>query len=160
MQIRRWLTAYSFDAGFGAFYNNKAGAKARKVNADALLSYMRSVSNPKYHDILLPSYELGAKRAVVDHGYLEATNRDNFSLIKCDGLQSVEGSDRRTLVDKAGNSHEVDVVILANGFKTQDLLTPMSVYGTDGKNLRQIWKQRGGSEAYMGLVPSPLASPL
>jgi hypothetical protein len=86
----------------------------------------------------------------VDHGYLEATNRDNFTLIKCDGLQSVEGSDRRTLVDKAGNRREVDIVILANGFKTQDLLTPMSVYGLEGKNLREIWQQRGGSEAYMG----------
>jgi cation diffusion facilitator CzcD-associated flavoprotein CzcO len=150
MQIRRWLAAYTLDQGFRAFYNNKAGAKARQAGADAILSYMRSVSNPKYHDILLPHYELGAKRAILDHGYLDATNRDNFTLIKCDGLQSVEGSDQRTLVDKAGNRHEVDIVILANGFKTQDLLTPMSVYGVDGKNLREIWQQKGGSEAYMG----------
>lgn len=51
---------------------------------------------------------------------------------------------------QAGNRHEVDIVILANGFKTQDLLTPMSVYGLEGENLREIWQQRGGSEAYMG----------
>jgi cation diffusion facilitator CzcD-associated flavoprotein CzcO len=150
MQIRRWLTAYGFDKGFVAFYNNEKGAKARQAAADGILSYMRSVSNPKYHSILLPKYDLGAKRAVVDHGYLEATNRDNFTLIKCNGLESVEGVDGRTLVDKAGNRHEVDIVILANGFKTQDLLTPMSVHGLDGRNLREIWQKQGGSEAYMG----------
>jgi cation diffusion facilitator CzcD-associated flavoprotein CzcO len=100
-------------------------------------------------DILLPHHKLGAKRAVLDYGYLKATNCDNFKLIKCDGLQSAEGSDQRTLVDKAGNRHEVGIVILGNGFKTQDLLTPMSVYGLDGKNLREIWQQRGGSEAYI-----------
>jgi cation diffusion facilitator CzcD-associated flavoprotein CzcO len=150
MQIRRWWTAYGCDTGFTAFYKCPEGAKVRQAAADGIQSYMRSVSNPKYLDILLPKYELGVKRTVVDHGYLEATNRDNFKLIKCDGLQSVEGSDRRTLVDKAGNRHEVDIVILANGFKTQDLLTPMSVYGLEGKNLREIWQQRGGSETYMG----------
>ena len=144
------MTVYSLDQGFRAFYNNKEGAKARQAGATAVLSYIQSVSNPKYHDILLPHYELGAKRAIMDHGYLDATNRDDFTLIKCDRLQSVEGSDRRTLVDKTGSRHEVDVVILANGFRTQDLLAPMSVYGVDGKSLREIWQQRGGSEAYMG----------
>ncbi|OTA98199.1 hypothetical protein M426DRAFT_28669, partial [Hypoxylon sp. CI-4A] len=64
------------------------------------------------------------------------------------------GHDRRTIVDKAGNRHEVDLVILANGFKTQDLLTPMKVTGIEGKDLRVLWESRGGSEAYMGVSVS------
>jgi hypothetical protein len=59
MQIRRWWTAYGYDKGFTAFYKSPKGAKARQAAADGIQSYMQSVSNPKYLDILLPKYELG-----------------------------------------------------------------------------------------------------
>ncbi|KAJ8128130.1 hypothetical protein O1611_g5506 [Lasiodiplodia mahajangana] len=151
MQIRRLWAAYQLDSGFVAYRNTAAGAKARSSAAEGIKAYMRSVANPMYHDILIPRYDLGAKRPVMDHGYLEATNNPNFTLIKCDGVRSVEGSDKRTIVDAAGNRHDVDIIIIANGFKTQDLLTPMEVRGINDQDLRTLWKQRGGSEAYMGV---------
>ena len=87
--------------------------------------------------------------AVVDHGYLAATNREKFTLVKSDGFRCVEGGGR-IVVDAVGNRHEPDIIILANGFKTQDLLTPLSIYGQDGKDLRSLWRSFGGAEAYMG----------
>lgn len=150
MRIRRFWTALQLDRSFLGFRNTPAGARARKSAEDNIRSYMKSVANPMYHDIILPRYELGAKRAIMDHGYLEATNRENFTLIKCDGLRSVEGNDQRTLVDQQGNSHDVDIVVLANGFKTQDLLTPTKVIGVAGQDLRELWQKRGGCDAYMG----------
>ncbi|KAH8653100.1 hypothetical protein BGZ60DRAFT_387004 [Tricladium varicosporioides] len=150
MQLRRLWTAWTLDQSFAAFYNNEAGSKARKSAESGIRAYMESVCNPKYRDILIPKYDFGAKRAVMDHGYLASTNSEKFTLIQCDGLQSV-GKDGRTLVDQAGNSHQVDIVIIANGFKTQDLLTPMKVIGKNGKDLRELWEHRGGSEAYMGV---------
>ncbi|KAM3508558.1 hypothetical protein MY11210_006666 [Beauveria gryllotalpidicola] len=101
--------------------------------------------------ILIPKYEFGAKRPVMDHGYLEITNNPKFQLVRCDGIVAVEGTGKKTIVDGAGNHHEVDVIILANGFKTQDLLVPMEVRGQQGRNLREEWKDRGGAEAYMGV---------
>ncbi|KAI1418311.1 FAD/NAD(P)-binding domain-containing protein [Hypoxylon sp. FL1857] len=151
MRLRRLWTAYQLDKGFVSMRNTQAGSRARQTASDEIKSYMKSVSNPKYHDILLPSYELGAKRAVLDHGYLEITGRENFTLIQCDGIRAVQGDNKRVLVDAASNRHEVDIVILANGFKTQDLLTPMKVLGINGKDLRETWKAKGGSEAYMGV---------
>lgn len=150
MQVRRLWTAFLIDQRFIAYRNTIVGSKVRNVIADHIKSYMRSVANPAYHHILIPRYAFGAKRPVVDHGYLEATNHPNFSLIKCDGTRSIEGTDRKTIIDGAGNSHNIDIVILANGFETQDLLTPMEVRGIKGQDLRELWQQRGGSEAYMG----------
>lgn len=150
MQVRRLWAAYQLDQVFITYRNTVAGAKARNLAANNIESYMRSVANPTYHRILIPRYELGAKRPVMDHGYLKATNHPDFALIKCDGIHSIEGTDRKTIIDAAGNSHHIDIVILASGFKTQDLLTPMEVRGINGQDLRELWQQRGGSEAYMG----------
>jgi cation diffusion facilitator CzcD-associated flavoprotein CzcO len=149
MQIYRLWTAFQLDRNFRVFRNDRSGTKAREASSNAIRSYMKSVSAPRYHQILIPQYDFGAKRAVLDHGYLEVTNRENFTLIKCDGLHAVE-DDGRTVVDSLGNRHDVDIVIMANGFKTQDLLTPMAVYGKDGKELRNLWRTTGGAQAYMG----------
>lgn len=150
MQIYRLWTAFQLDRNFRVFRNDRSGTKAREASSNAIRSYMKSVSAPRYHQILIPQYDFGAKRAVLDHGYLEVTNRENFTLIKCDGLHAVE-DDGRTVVDSLGNRHDVDIVIMANGFKTQDLLTPMAVYGKDGKELRNLWRTTGGAQAYMGV---------
>jgi len=149
MYVYRLWTAFQFDKGFRAFYIDPKGTKARKAAADTVRSYMKSVSAPRYHPILIPKYELGAKRAILDHGYLPVTNRENFTLVKSSGFRGVE-DDHRTVIDGQGGRHNVDIIIMANGFKTQDLLTPLSIYGRDGKELRELWKTKGGAEAYMG----------
>lgn len=149
MHIYRLWTAFQYDKGFSAFRLTPSGTKARMAAADAVRQYMKSVAAPRYHDILIPQYEFGAKRAILDHGYLQVTDRENFTLVKCDAIRSVE-SDGRTVVDSLGNRHSVDIIVMANGFKTQDLLTPMSIYGQEEKELRELWRTAGGAEAYMG----------
>jgi len=149
LQVYRLWTAWQLDRGFLAVRKNVAGDKVRKSTADAVRQYMASTASPKYHDALIPTYDFGAKRPVMDHGYLASTNREDFDLVRCDGITKVE-EDGRTIVDAAGNSHYTDIVILANGFETQDLLTPMAVHGRDGESLQAKWRDVGGSEAYMG----------
>ncbi|KIK68790.1 hypothetical protein GYMLUDRAFT_153644 [Collybiopsis luxurians FD-317 M1] len=144
----RWLVNLS--SNFRVFRTDRSGTKAREAVSNALRSYMKSVSAPRYHPILIPQYDFGAKRGILDHGYLEVTNRENFTLVKCDGLRAVE-DDGRTVVDSLGNRYAVDIVIMANGFKTQDLLTPMTIYGNNGQELRQLWRTAGGAQAYMGV---------
>lgn len=122
---------------------------------DGIRSYMTSTAAPLYHDILIPKYDFGAKRPVMDHGYLAITNMPNFRLIKCDGVKAVS-EDGRVIVDNAGGAHLIDIVILANGFKTQELLTPMEIRGQTGTELRNLWREKGGARAYMGYVPSQL----
>lgn len=151
MWVYRLWTAWQLDRAFFMFRKTAVGDKARGQTAEALRAYITSTASPEYQDILVPTYDFGAKRPVMDHGYLASTFRDNFELVKCDGLVRVE-HDGRTIVDAAGHSHYTDIVVLANGFATQDLLTPMIVRGRGSKSLQEQWQSMGGSEAYMGCV--------
>jgi hypothetical protein len=87
----------------------------------------------------------------MDHGYLESTSRENITLIKCDSVRGVI-NDGKTIVDADGREYnDIDIVILANGFKTQELLTPMEIWDArEGVGLRRLWKETGGARAYMG----------
>ncbi|TRX93688.1 hypothetical protein FHL15_005364 [Xylaria flabelliformis] len=89
MRIRGIWAAYELDRRFVAYRKTEAGAKARNSAAEAIKLCMCSVANPMYYDLLIPRYDLGAKRPVMDHGYLEATNRPIFTLIKCNGTQDL-----------------------------------------------------------------------
>lgn len=139
------------DMGLPAYKNTSSGTAQRKILEDAIKDYMANAAAKKYHDILVPKYPFGAKRPVMDHGYLQATNLDNFELIKGDGISAVENNGH-SVIDTQGGHHDVDTIILANGFKTQELLTPMRIFGKDGRDLRQQWNILGGARAYMGCV--------
>jgi hypothetical protein len=44
-----------------------------------------------------------------------------------------------------------DIITLANGSKTQQLLTPMTIFGVNGFELRNLWQNgERGTSAYMG----------
>ena len=139
------------DMGLPAYKKASSGTTQRKYLEDAIKGYMANTAAKKYHNILIPQYPFGAKRPVMDHGYLQATNLDNFELIKGDGISAVE-KDGHSIIDTQGGHHDVDTIILANGFKTQELLTPVRILGKDGRDLRQQWNRLGGARAYMGCV--------
>lgn len=57
------------------------------------------------------------------------------------------------LADDKGNVYPADIIILANGFKTQQLLMPMKITGLGGVEIGKLWGNTGTS-AYMGYVSS------
>ena len=145
MHVYRLWTALQYGRGFLGFRKTPEGKKAREAGPNAVRSFMESIAAPQYHSILIPKYDFGAKRPVVDHGYLAATNRENFAFVKCDGFRAVQGNGR-VVVDSLGNEHEPDIIIMANGFNTQVLLTPLAIAGEGGQDLRTLWRSRGGAE--------------
>ena len=147
------------DMGLPAYKKTSSGDAQRKHLEDTIKDYMANTAAKKYHDILIPKYPFGAKRPVMDHGYLQATNLANFELIKGEGISAVE-NDGHSIIDTQGGHHDIDTVILANGFKTQELLTPMRIVGKDGRDLRQQWNELGGARAYMGYVCLHCVCPL
>jgi 4-hydroxyacetophenone monooxygenase len=52
-----------------------------------------------------------------------------------------------------GTEHPVDTIILATGFKANEVLGPMEVHGIGGRSIRDLW-DKDGARAYLGtLVP-------
>ncbi len=66
-----------------------------------------------------------------------------------------DGIDRVTptgIVTADGTEHEVDVIVLATGFRAHDYMRPMAITGRDGITLEQAWSD--GPRAYrMTAIP-------
>lgn len=95
----------------------------------------------------LPDYPPFGKRMLLDNGWFQALRHDNLELV----VEGVAEVTETGVVTTAGDSFEVDVVILATGFDTCRYLQPMEVQGRDGRQLRDEWGDDDG-RAYLGIT--------
>jgi len=144
LRAERWFTSLLFDNEFTAFYENE-GAKVRLTNANASMEYMKKNTPEKYKSFLLPNYVIGAKRRVLDTDYLKTLHKPNVHLSNQPILQVKEHS-----IVTAEGEIEVDVIVNATGFKTQEVLMPLVLKGQNGDELAKRWKRQGGARAYLG----------
>lgn len=112
------------------------------------LSYLRKqVHDPDTREKLTPRYAVGCKRPGFHNTYLATFNRDNVELIT-EPIEKITGSG----VDTAdGVSHDVDVLILATGFKVADTeAQTFAIHGTGGRSLAHFWETHR-LQAYEGV---------
>jgi cation diffusion facilitator CzcD-associated flavoprotein CzcO len=105
----------------------------------------RSVRDPALREKLRPSYRAGCKRLIMSENFYDAIQRPNARLVT-EGIERVEPGGVRT---RDGKLHELDVLILATGFRVDRFLRPMEVVGRDGVRLDDVW--RAGPFAYMAI---------
>ncbi len=111
--------------------------------------YMHSlVKDEQLRRLLTPDYPLGCKRVLISNDWYSALIRENVEVIPA-GLTEVRGN---TVVAANGTAREVDVIIFGTGFATHDFLAPMTIVGRDGRELHEVWRERGGAGAYMGIT--------
>jgi cation diffusion facilitator CzcD-associated flavoprotein CzcO len=70
--------------------------------------------------------------------YYEAIQRPNAELVT-DTIDRIEPAGVRTA---SGRLHELDVLVLATGFKVDQFLRPIEVIGYEGVTLEQAWIER------------------
>jgi cation diffusion facilitator CzcD-associated flavoprotein CzcO len=73
---------------------------------------------------VVPNYPPGCKRITISENYLETLSQDNVHVIR-ENIVEVDGN---KLTTSTGETHEVDIVVLATGYKVQEFLGPF-----DGK---------------------------
>ena len=100
--------------------------------------YRVQVRDPELRRRLTPDYEVGCKRPSVSNTYLRAFNRPNVELVS-DPIERVTATGVRTA---DGREREVDVLILATGFRLATdpenyRLNP--VHGRDGFDLAESY---------------------
>jgi cation diffusion facilitator CzcD-associated flavoprotein CzcO len=110
----------------------------RPIAEKAALAYLKSqVHDPITRDKLTPRYGLGCKRPSFHNGYLATFNRDNVDLetipISHISAHAVHMAD--------GRAHELDVLILATGFKVMDPdnMPTYRLRGVDGVDAAEWW---------------------
>lgn len=108
----------------------------------------REVHDPVVRDKLTPRYAVGCKRPGFHNSYLATYNRENVSLIT-ESIERITPSGVRTT---DGQDHEVDVLILATGFKVMDVdsVPTFPVTGAGGHTLGEFWETQR-LQAYEGV---------
>jgi cation diffusion facilitator CzcD-associated flavoprotein CzcO len=108
--------------------------------------FMRAqLKDPGVRDKAWPDYTFGCKRILFSSNFLPALQRANVQLVT-GPIASVTPAG---VVTADGELHEVDCLIWATGFHTNDFMFPMQVTGRDGRSLRECWS--GGAHAHLGM---------
>ena len=95
----------------------------------------------------IPDYPPAGKRMLYDDGtWFRTLKRANVHLI----TEPIARLTESGVVTAAERSYDVDVVIYATGFRTTEMLWPMSVTGRGGARLQDTWW--GDPRAYRGIT--------
>lgn len=109
-------------------------------------AFMRSqLTDPEIRRRAWPDYTFGCKRILFSSSFLPALQRPNVELV----TDAIVGMSERGPMTADGREHEVDCVIWATGFRTNDFMLPMDIAGEDGLMLADAWAE--GAHAYLGM---------
>jgi len=102
------------------------------------------VADPELQARLTPNYAIGCKRILISNDYYPAIQQPNVELVT-DAIREVRGN---SIVTADGSEREVDVVILATGFRVTEMPFARWVTGRDGVCLADRWQ--ASPTAYRG----------
>lgn len=135
---------------FDTFNDLWFNGPANDIASDFIRSKIRTiVKDPATAELLCPKYPLAAKRPPCGHGYYEAYNRGNVSLVDVseDPITEILPTGLRT----ATETYEADIIIFATGF---DAVTGaaqgLDIRGRGDRRLRDAWQDVPGT--YIGLA--------
>jgi len=100
------------------------------------------VADPGLRAALTPHYEIGCKRVLLSDDYYPALASSAVTL-EPSALASVDGA---RVTAQSGATHDLDVLVFATGFLTTHPPFAARVFGRDGANLADTW--RDGMVAY------------
>jgi cation diffusion facilitator CzcD-associated flavoprotein CzcO len=105
-----------------------------------------TVRDVELRERLRPDYRAACKRLVISPNFYEAIQQPNAELVT-EGIERVEATGVRT---RDGHLHELDVLVLATGFKADAFMRPMELIGRDGVTLDRAWADR--PNAYLSVT--------
>lgn len=137
------------DEAFDAYESSSFDVDADQTREATELAYsylMRKVTDPGLRAKLLPDYPLGCKRPLMSRDWFPTFALPHVHL----ETSPIVRFTSHGLLTADGNEHRLDTVIYGTGFKAADYLSSLDVHGTDGRRLRDDW--RDGAEAYLGTL--------
>ncbi|MBI2801539.1 MAG: NAD(P)/FAD-dependent oxidoreductase [Gammaproteobacteria bacterium] len=126
------------NADFQHFSNSviDADSVGMKEIEDACRANLENhVRDPQLREKLRPNYRAGCKRLIFSSDFYTAIQHPHANLIT-DGIERVEPRGVRTA---DGRLHELDVLVVATGFRADSFIRPTTVLGRDGINLDAVW---------------------
>ncbi len=126
--------------------NFEATSDLTVLQTEFARSYLeRKIEDPALRAKLTPDYPVGCKRPLISREWFPTLTRDNVRLVT-EPIVEITESGLRTA---DGEHHEVDTIVYGTGFKANDFLSTIEIYGTGGRRLHDDWAD--GAEAFLGL---------
>jgi len=147
--IRRLISQASVELTFPlATHYFTVNPTVRHIDDIGKAIIRKRVHDPIVRDKLTPQYSVGCKRPGFHNTYLSTFNRENVRLVT-DPINRITGAGVATT---GGESHDVDILILATGFKVLDTdgLPTYPVTGVGGQSLARFWDENR-LQAYEGV---------
>lgn len=110
----------------------------------AMSNIRRGIKDPELRRKVTPDYTVGCKRVLISDNYYPALAQPNVEVITT-GIREVR---RNSIVTTDGVERPVDAIIYGTGFHATDPLPRGVVFGRNGQDLLDAWKD--GPEAYKG----------
>lgn len=107
--------------------------------------YLETVRDPDLRRRLTPDYRVACKRLVISPDFYDAIQHPNAELVTSP-IERIEPEGVRTA---DGALHELDVLVLATGFKVDRFIRPTKVIGRNGVDLDDVWAD--GPKAYLSM---------
>jgi cation diffusion facilitator CzcD-associated flavoprotein CzcO len=144
MAIRAEVSALYID-GFSNHLSDMHSPQLQMIHEFCKAHLENSVSDPELREKLRPDYRAGCKRLILSTNFYEAIQRPNAKLVT-EAIERIEPKGVRT---RDSELHEVDVLVLATGFRVDRFLRPIEVIGRNGVGIESTW--RDGPAAYLSL---------
>jgi cation diffusion facilitator CzcD-associated flavoprotein CzcO len=115
------------------------------IESACLENLENNVKDPELRERLRPDYRAACKRLIISPDFYAAIQQPTAELVT-DQIQHIEADGVRTT---DGRLHELDVLVLATGFKVDSFMRPIEIVGRDGLTLERAWSPR--PEAYLSI---------
>jgi cation diffusion facilitator CzcD-associated flavoprotein CzcO len=123
-----------------------ASSEQMRLLEQACREHLESaVKDPVLREKLRPNYRAACKRLIISGEFYPAIQQPNAELVT-EPIERIEPKGVRT---QDGRLHELDVLVLATGFRVDRFLRPIEVTGRDGLKLNDVWAQR--PNAYLSI---------
>ena len=108
-----------------------------------------SIRDPELKEKLRPNYRAACKRMIFSAHYYKAVQEPTVYLEN----QAIERIEATGVRMQDGTFHELDVLAVATGFKVDQFVRPMKLYGEGGLELNDLWAN-GPRAHYAVTVPN------
>ena len=146
------LKMVQLHAGLAELFDGFSGAivdaespQMKYIEEACLANLEDNVTDPALRERLRPDYRAACKRLIVSPDFYQAMQKPSAALVT-EAIERVEPPGVRTT---DGTLHELDVLVLATGFKADAFVRPMTVVGRGDRTLDAAWSAR--PEAYLSV---------
>ena len=138
MQKIRAEQMQMFEHGFSSAVVGENPDALARIQEATLANLEDNVNDPVLREKLRPDYQAACKRLIMADNYYEAIQHPDSELVT-EAIDAVEPAGVRTA---DGRLHELDVLVIATGFRVDQFLRPIEVIGRNGTTLEEAWADR------------------